>query len=49
MYECILYLRPIRSSGSTDGRKGTFEEAEQVEQRMITEVAPKKLKLGEGE
>ena len=46
MYECILYLRPIRSSGSTDGRKSAVEEAGPADQDIIIEAAPNELKLG---
>ena len=40
-----MILRPIRSSGSTDGAR---EEAGRAEQHIITEAAPNELKLGEG-
>ena len=40
-----LYLRSIRSSGSTEGAP---EEAGRAEQHIITEAAPNELKLGEG-
>ena len=43
--EGILYVRPIRSSGSTEG---ALEEAGRAEQSIITEAAPNKLKLGRG-
>ena len=46
-HKCTSYLRPIRSSGSTDGRKGALEEAGRAEQH-ITEAAPNELKLGGG-
>ena len=39
-----IILRPIRSSGSTEG---ALEEAGRAEQH-ITEAAPNELKLGEG-
>ena len=48
MYECILYLRPIRSSGSSHGPNGALEEAGRAEQHIITEAAPNELKLGGG-
>ena len=41
----MLYLRPIRSSGSTEG---ALEEAGRAEQHIITEAAPNELKLGKG-
>ena len=44
-YDCILYLRPSRSLGSTDGRKGALEEAGRAVQH-ITEAAPNELELG---
>ena len=40
-----ILLRPIRSSGSTEG---DLEEAGQAEHHIITEAAPNELKLGEG-
>ena len=40
-----IILRPIRSSGRTEG---AFEETGRAEQRIITEAAPNELKLGEG-
>ena len=40
-----IILRPIRSSGSTEG---ALEEAGQAELHMITEAAPNELKLREG-
>ena len=40
-----LILRPIQSSGSTEG---ALEEEGRAEQHIITEAAPNKLKLGEG-
>ena len=40
-----VILRPIRSSGSTEG---ALEEAGRAEQHIITEAAPNELKLGEG-
>ena len=43
--EYTLYLRPIRSSGSTDGE---LEEAGRAEQHIITEATPNELKLGGG-
>ena len=46
MFQCILCLRPIRSSGSTHCRKGALEEAGLAEQHIITEAAPNELKLG---
>ena len=48
MYECILYLRPIRSSGSSHGPNGALEEAGRAEQHIITEAAPNELKPREG-
>ena len=36
------YLRPIRSSGSTEG---ALKEAGRGEQHIITEAAPNELKL----
>ena len=48
MHQCILYQRPIRSSSSTQGRKGALEEAGRTEQHIITEAAPNELKLGMG-
>ena len=38
-----IILRPIRSSGSTEG---ALEEAGRAEQHIITEAAPNELKLG---
>ena len=40
-----IYLRLIRSPGSTEGALG---EAGRAEQHIITEAAPNELKLGEG-
>ena len=40
-----IILRPIRSSGSTEG---ALEEAGRAEQHITTEAAPNELKLGEG-
>ena len=40
-----LILRPIRSSGSTEG---ALEEAGRAEQHITAEAAPNELKLGEG-
>ena len=40
-----IILRPIRSSGSTEG---ALEEAGRAEQHIITEAAPNELRLGEG-
>ena len=40
-----LIIRPIRSSGSTEG---ALEEAGRAEHHFITEAAPNELKLGEG-
>ena len=47
MVECVpgIILRPIRSSGSTEG---ALEEAGRAEQHITTEAAPNELKLGEG-
>ena len=42
--QCII-VRPIRSSGSTEG---ALEEAGRAEQHIITKAAPNELKLGEG-
>ena len=39
-----IIIRPIPSSGSTDG---ALEEAGRAEQHVITEAAPNELKLGE--
>ena len=39
-----IILRPIRSSGSTEG---VLEEAGRAEQHVITEAAPNELNLGE--
>ena len=43
-YHPLLVLRPIRSSGSTEG---ALEEAGRAEQLIITEATPNELKLGE--
>ena len=40
-----IILRPIQSSGSTEG---ALEEAGRAEQHIITEAAPTELKLGGG-
>ena len=40
-----VILRPIRSSGSTEG---ALEEAGRAEQHIITEAVPNEFKLGEG-
>ena len=40
-----IILRPIRSSGNTEG---VLEEAGRAEQHIITEAAPNEPKLGEG-
>ena len=40
-----IILRPIQSSGSTEG---ALEETGRAEQHIITEAAPNELKLGEG-
>ena len=40
-----IILRPIRSSGSTEGEP---EEAGRAEQHIITETALNELNLGEG-
>ena len=40
-----IILRPIRSSGSTEG---ALEEVGRAEQHITTEAAPNELKLGEG-
>ena len=41
----FVVIRPIRSSGSTEG---VLEKAGRAEQHIITEAAPNELKLGEG-
>ena len=40
-----IILRPIRSSGSTEG---ALEESGRAEQHIITETTPNELNLGEG-
>ena len=40
-----IIVRPIRSSGSTEG---ALAEAGRAEQHIITEAAPNELKLREG-
>ena len=46
IHECILYLRPIQSSGSTDRLKGALGEPGRAKHHNIKEAAPHELKLG---
>ena len=44
-HKCTSYLRPIRSSGSTEG---VLEETGRDDQHIITRAAPNEIKRCEG-